>query len=176
VLARFLARRRLGAVQGIHEPIESPTITPLFHAADLVICCANTASARLTAERQALACNISIIQAAAFDGRKRLGGLIHMHRQSMPDSSCYGCLLGTGRRKLARGEGLLASVTAIIGHLAAHVAVLELARRYNRNLSQNNLLMLDVDAGILEGFVVKSRPGCAVCRKTWVESQPLSKA
>jgi len=161
VLADFLSRRRIGTVRAIHQPVEAPACARLFHDADLVISCANTTPARLAAERRSVTARIPVIQAAAFDGRQRYGGMIHIRRPSDPEQSCYGCLLDANK-KFERGEGLLASVTAVIGYLAAHVAMLELGQESYRGPNAN-LLVLDVENAVFEALVVERRPGCQIC-------------
>ncbi|HLG95964.1 MAG TPA: ThiF family adenylyltransferase [Bryobacteraceae bacterium] len=161
VLGRFLSQREAGEVRGHHAPVESPAVAKLFTTADLVMCCANTVSARLTAERLAIASSIPIIQAAAFDGRTHLGGLVHMRTPDARVASCYGCFLNTSRHRVRRGEGLLPSVTAMVGHLAAYLAVLELAAK--RRPAQPNLFVLDLERGVMEPLTVARRPGCSVC-------------
>jgi molybdopterin/thiamine biosynthesis adenylyltransferase len=162
VLARFLSRRRLGDVYALQQPAESAEAERLFSQVDLAICCANTISARFAAERQSIAARIPVIQAAAFDGRERFGGMIHIRRPSLPERSCYGCLVDP-QGKFARGEGLLSSVTAVIGNLAAHLAVMELGGERSRRPFHNNLLILNVEAAALESFAVERKAGCRIC-------------
>jgi molybdopterin/thiamine biosynthesis adenylyltransferase len=143
--------------------LDSTAIRQVFRKqAQLVICCANTLTARLTAERLAIASSIPVVQAATFDGRERFGGILHIRRPQMPNASCFGCLLGADPDpEFRRGEGLLPAVTAILGHLAAHLAILELAEI--GQAFPGNLLIADLDAGAFETITVDRRHDCAVC-------------
>src|SRR5437899_1366730 len=76
VLWKFFQGRQDFDFEPLVEATESRRVDLYIRRARLVISCANTVDGRLAAERKAIRYRKPVMEVAAFDGRRRLGGLI----------------------------------------------------------------------------------------------------
>src|ERR1051326_1330964 len=164
-VAELLKHRPYGQVEAVMTNAESAVTASRIRQSNVVLSCANTISARLATERNAIANGLPVIQAAALDGRERLGGIVTVHRPATPDNACYGCLVHDQDGVEAGGEGLLTTMTALVGTLAAHIATLMISDP-DADLLDQNVFIIDGGSGTIEALVVMRRPGCENCGPT----------
>lgn len=161
-LHRRLAPRHLCHFSYAALPIEAAEVDGYIERADLVICCANSASARLSAEEKALRYRTGLMQVAAFDGRVCRGGLISVRLPANSWSACAGCYLQDSNA-WPTGGGLLSTVTSTLAAIAANMAVAILSGTSVQVFQDRNLFYVDLDAYAVEAFAVKKRSGCQIC-------------
>jgi len=162
VLSKYFQGRTDFSFEPLVEPAESKRVDPYIERAQLVISCANTVEGRVAAERKAIRNRKPVMQVAAWDGRKKLGGLIALRLPQNSWSACFGCLLNDNQR-FPRGEGLLATVTSTLAAMAANMAVQFLTGVQADFLTAHNLFLIDLHTYAIEALAVERRSGCSVC-------------
>ncbi len=165
VLERFFAGRPDFIFEPLVAPTESREVDPYIKRAHLVISCANTVQGRLAAERKAIHYRKPVMQAAAFDGRKHLQGLITLRLPENHWSACFGCCLNE-KQEFPRGEGLLATVTSALAAIAANMAVELLSGFRCEFLRRHSMFWIDLETYRIEALAVQRKPGCALCGRT----------
>ena len=161
VLGRFLQGRPYLDLTPLVRSTESLS-ADVYRDADLVISCANTVSARLAAEREAVEHGKPVMQVAAADGRNRLAGQVSLRLPENEWSACFGCLLSTGQ-EFPRGEGLLATATSSIAAVASNMAIQLLTNTRRDFLDHHNVVFIDLESYVIEALAVNRRTDCDIC-------------
>jgi adenylyltransferase/sulfurtransferase len=162
VLARFFAGRPHFLFDPLVAPTESGEVDPCIERAQLVISCANTVAGRLAAERKAIRYRKPVMQVAAFDGRKRLQGVITVRLPENRWSACFGCCLNENQ-KFPRGEGLLTTVTSALAAIASNMAVELLSAVRCDFVREHTVFWIDFETYRIEALAVQRKPSCTVC-------------
>jgi molybdopterin-synthase adenylyltransferase len=162
VLEKFLHGRDDLLLDPVCATTESPAADPYIQHADIVFSCANTVAGRLAAESKAIRYGKAVIQVAAFDGRKKLGGVIAVRLPGNHSSACFGCYLADSP-KFERGEGLLTSVTSALAAMAVNIAVQLITFVRFNSLPEANLFMVDLERYGIYPVEVERREGCEIC-------------
>ncbi len=160
-VADLLRDRPYGRVEPVLSTAEAPETADIIRRSGIVLSCANTISARLKTERNAIAHGVPVVQAAAFDGRERLGGIVTVRLPETPDRACFGCLAADSGA-IQRGEGLLTTVTSLLGVLAAHLATLIISSPHG-GIPDRSIFVLNGSTGTVEALTVRRRPDCPIC-------------
>jgi len=161
-VSRRLASREHSRFRWIALPVEADEVDAYIEAADLVICCANTASGRISAEKKAVLYGRPIMQLAIFDGRDHLGGLIAIRLPENPWSACAGCYLNPNRES-EPAAGLLSTVASTLAAIAANMAVAILSGARAQMFRERNLFYVDLENYAIEALAAERRSGCPVC-------------
>lgn len=161
-LEEFFHGRPAFVFEPVVAPIESRLVDRCLGLSDLVICCANTLSGRLAAERKAIRYGKPVLQTAALDGRERLGGVLTLRLPENPWSACFGCYFPNDRR-FPRGEGLLSTATIALAAFASNMAVQIITRVRSAVFKRHNLFQLNLETYELAGLAVRRRAKCRVC-------------
>ncbi len=164
VLGRRLALRDHTETSWIAMPIEADEVDPYIDAAHLVICCANTVSARIATADKAIRYNKPMLQVGVFDGQDRFGGLIAVRLPENSWSACPRCCLDPDQNWSPSG-GLLATVTSTLAAMAANMAVAILSGVRTQVFREKNLFYVDLETYAIEALAVEKRSGCPLCGK-----------
>jgi molybdopterin/thiamine biosynthesis adenylyltransferase len=163
LLRRILEGRPYLKFYGLAAHSEDQSVNAYAEAADLLICCSNTAASRVRASRLAVTYGKSIIDVSVADGRRALAGFIKFwHPDESAWSACPACYL-ENTSSVERREGLLPSVIATIATLATHIALLNLAPLRNIASQNWNMLVIELNALRMETLAVQKRAKCAAC-------------
>ena len=161
-LKKWFAGRNDVSFEPIGLPVESGALDTVISAAHLVVCCANTASARIATEEKALRFNKPLMQVGAFDGRDCLGGLIGVRLPANPWSACARCYLDRGRDWSPSG-GLLSTVTSTLAAMAANMAIAILSHTRDHVFREKNLFYVQLETYALEPLRVNKCVDCPLC-------------
>ncbi len=162
VLEEFLHGRPGLIFEPLAEMTESDLVDPYIAQSDLVISCANTLSARLSAESKAIRMGKPVVQVAVDDGSKFLGGMITLRLPQNEWSACLGCYL-ENMPQFPRGEGLLTTATSVLAAIAANMAVALLTGVRAEFLNSHNLFLVNLESYSIEALTVERRKECGVC-------------
>jgi molybdopterin/thiamine biosynthesis adenylyltransferase len=163
VVARFLAPRPNLKFHSVVAQAEDDEVESVTKDADLWISCVNSLESRLSLEAKAIRNGKPILQVAAYDGRQQLGGAITLRLPSRPELACFGCFFPDEGTNFERGEGLLSTVTAILGHVAGHLAVILLVKPSDDPIRVNNVFFVDLQKFGMEALRVARRADCKLC-------------
>lgn len=163
VLAASLGGRPHLTVSPVVGRAESVEVRRIVKDVHLIVSASNTVTSRAFLAHLASANGLPHVSAAITDGRQAKAGFIVTSVPHLPDLACPACFL-TPRAQVNRGESLLAPVVAVIGALAAYLAVeLLIAGQNGPALEHGNCLTIDLDGLTVESLRILRRPDCPAC-------------
>lgn len=148
----------------LQDRSESPGVVPFYRKADFILCCSNTLASRRACVVAARRFGKVLLDVAVADGRHRLAGSVRIYRPlSRNRLACPMCFLpATG--SIRRGEGLLSTAIALTAALAAHLVLVEVAKRVMRPTGEGgNVVVLDLGSLSIERLTVRRNQNCACC-------------
>jgi molybdopterin-synthase adenylyltransferase len=170
VLRRLLRNRPHLTIEAIQARAEDVDGKTALAKADLILSASNTTASRIAATEYALSNDRLHIGAGVADARDSLSGAITAWNPNRRDLACHACFMAHAKESV--GDVLVGSITAMAGLLAAHVAVLLLAKGTSSSSMDANLFVFDMGNYSMESVRVGRRPDCQVCGSSVVR-QPV---